>query len=217
MAAFMRNNGLALAIFGFFLLFLSAESAAGYRSYNEDRKDHHWPKVSYGTYIGSGSFLESVMENWESEFLEMAAYVVLTAFLFQKGSPESKSESDARSESSAPHITRHSPWPARRGGLALKIYRRSLSLAFCILFLLALMLHAYAGWRAFNEQQLMHGGPQVALTDFIGSSHFWYQSFQNWQSEFLGLGTMVLLSIWLRQEGSPQSKPVEAPHEQTGR
>jgi hypothetical protein len=216
MAAFMRNNGLTLTIFGFFLLFLSAESVTGYHSYNEDRQDHHWPRVSYGSYIVSGSFLESTMENWESEFLEMAAYVVLTAFLFQKGSPESKSPIDTGSDESRSAVTSRSPWPVRRGGLALKIYKRSLSLAFCVLFALAFSLHAYGGWHAFNEQQQMHGERPISLPDFLGNSHFWYQSFQNWQSEFLGLGAMILLSIWLRQEGSPQSKPVEAPHEQTG-
>lgn len=187
MAAFMRNNGLTLAK-GFI-----------------PNLHRQW----FVSRIHHGELGERVPRD--------GGLCCSDGIAFPKGSPESKSESDARSESSAPHITRHSPWPVRRGGLALKIYKRSLSLAFCMLFFLALTLHAYGGWRAFNEQQLMHGGPQVSLTDFIGSSHFWYQSLQNWQSEFLGLGTMVLLSIWLRQKGSPQSKPVEAPHEQTGR
>jgi hypothetical protein len=220
MRRFLRNNGLSIAMFGLFLMFLFAESLCGHRAFNEDRKQHHRPAVTYSAFLTSGTFLESAAENWESEFLEMAGYLVLTSFLFQKGSAESKRfpESDREPRDSRSGANNgKAPWPVRRGGVALRLYAYSLTIAFVLLFLTAFLLHAIGGMRAYNETQLWHGEQTITLLEFVCSTQFWFQSFQNWQSEFLGLGSMVVLSIWLRHHGSPESKPVDAPHEQTGK
>jgi hypothetical protein len=145
----------------------------------------------------------------------MAGYVVLTSFLFQRGSAESKDPDNPDKEQSV-SVTSESPGPVKRGGWLLAVYRRSLSIALFVLFSLSFLGHAIAGWQDFNEQLQQEGQATLSLWGFATSSHFWFQSFQNWQSEFLGVGTIVLLSIWLRQDGSPQSKPIAAPHSQTG-
>jgi hypothetical protein len=220
MKRILRHNGLSIAIFGLFLVFFIAESIAGHRAYNEDRSEHSRPLVTYAEYVTSGAFAESTLENWESEFLEMTAYVLLTSILFQKGSAESKSLAQAEEVDRDPRRTGNignAPWPVRRGGLILRIYEHSLSIVFLGLFVLAFVLHAINGAHAYNEEQIWHGESPLSVAEFIARSQFWFQSFQNWQSEFLGLGAMVVLSIWLRQRGSPESKPVDAPHEQTGK
>ncbi len=215
---FARSNGLSLAIFGLFLLFLAAESVVGLHAYNSDRQDHGLPAVGYAQFLASGRFIESTAENWESEFLEMACYVLLTSFLYQRGSAESKSPEAAEDgEPQSPVAGKvPAPWPVRRGGWLLRLYAHSLSTALLILFLIAFGIHAVGGVRDYNLSQAEHGRPAVTLLQFMASSQFWFQSFQNWQSEFLGLGSMIVLSIFLRQRGSPESKPVEAPHSQTG-
>jgi hypothetical protein len=214
----LRDNGLSLAMFSLFLIFLVFQSVAGYKVTNSDNEQHHQPRESYGRYLASGAFVEATFENWESEFLQLSAYVVLTALLIQKGSPESKSpggdESDAdpREQADDPDA----PWPVRRGGLVLAIYENSLSLALLGLFLLSFVLHALGGHAEFNQQQMEHGQAAVSLWSFVTSSPFWFQSMQNWQSEFLAVGALAVLGIFLRQRGSPESKPVAAPHTQTG-
>jgi hypothetical protein len=217
---FARNNGLSLAVFGLFLTFLACESAAGLYAYNSDREDHGLPSVSYPQFLTSGRFIEATAENWESEFLEMAFYITLTSFLYQRGSAESKSLTEPESVDRDPRDTKdlsRAPWPVRRGGWMLRIYERSLSLALFLLFVSAFLVHAHNGMRDFNVEQIEHGKPVVTLAEFLCSSQLWFQSFQNWQSEFLGLGAMIVLSIHLRQRGSPESKPVDAPHSQTGK
>jgi hypothetical protein len=214
----LRDNGLSLAMFSLFLIFLVAQSISGYKVTNSDNEQHHQPRESYGRYLASGAFVEATFENWESEFLQMGAYVVLTALLIQKGSPESKSpdgdESDAdpREQADDPDA----PWPVRRGGLVLTVYEHSLSLAMFALFLFSFVLHALGGHAEFNQQQLQHGEAGVSLWSFVTSSQFWFQSMQNWQSEFLAVAALCVLGIWLRQRGSPESKAVAAPHSQTG-
>ena len=147
----------------------------------------------------------------------MAAYVLLTAVLIQKGSAESKSFDEPQEAKRAAVADRDRPWPVRRGGWVLRVYEHSLSLALLLLFATAFLSHAASGVHAYNEQQLTHGGQPVTFLQFLATSRFWFQSFQNWQSEFLGLGAMIVLSIYLRQRGSPESKAVEAPHRQTGK
>jgi hypothetical protein len=214
----LRDNALSLTMFGLFLVFLAAQSFAGYRTNNQDNAEHGQPRESYTEYLASGAFVEATFENWESEFLQMGAYVLLTAFLIQKGSPESKdpdgeeSDADPRAERDNPDA----PGPVRRGGLALTLYEYSLSTALLALFLLSFVLHALGGHAEFNSQQLEHGQAAVSLWSFVTSSEFWFQSMQNWQSEFLAVATLAVLGIFLRQRGSPESKPVAAPHAQTG-
>jgi hypothetical protein len=187
--------------------------------YNEEQQEHGRPQVTLTAYLQTGAFGEAVFENWESEFLQMALYVILTVFLFQKGSSESKDpdkreEVDADPAKARKHV--NSPLPVRKGGFWLGIYNYSLFLAFSFLFLLALTGHAIFGLRAFNEEAAQHSQPLATLGDYITSSQFWFESFQNWQSEFLAIFSIVVLSIWLRQKGSPESKPVAAPHSSTG-
>jgi hypothetical protein len=215
----LRDNGLSIAMFALFLIFLGAQSIAGWKASNSDLEEHRQPPESYGEYLTSGAFVEATFENWESEFLQMGAYVVLTALLIQKGSPESKTpdgdeaDADPRAQRDDPEA----PGPVRRGGLVLTLYEYSLSAALLALFLLSFVLHALGGHAEYNQQQLEHGAATVSLWGFVTSSQFWFESMQNWQSEFLAVGMMVLLTIWLRQKGSPESKPVDAPHGQTGK
>jgi hypothetical protein len=214
----LRDNALSLTMFGLFLVFLVAQSFAGFRTTNDDNRQHGQPRESYGEYLTSGAFVEATFENWESEFLQMGAYVLLTAFLIQKGSPESKNpdgdeaDADPRAERDNPEA----PGPVRRGGLALTLYEHSLTIALFALFLFSFVLHALGGHAEFNQQQLEHGEAAVSLWSFVTSSEFWFQSMQNWQSEFLAVAALTVLGIFLRQRGSPESKPVAAPHAQTG-
>ena len=214
-----RDNGLSIVLLTLFVITLFGQSLAGHRHYNEEEVEHGEPAVSYGEYLATPHFLESTMENWESEFLQMATYVFLTAFLFQRGSAESK-DPDRKDEpvDRKPDPRRpNAPGPVRRGGFALALYRNSLGLAFTVMFLLAMVLHAVGGASDHNEEQQAHGQPdRVSVLQYMGTSRFWWESFQNWQSEFLAIAAMVILSIFLRQHGSPESKPVDAPHSQTG-
>jgi hypothetical protein len=211
----LRENGLSIVLLTIFFVLLSAESVVGWRAYNDDREDHGRPAVGYASFLHSGAFLEATMENWESEFLEMAAFVWLTSCLVQKGSPESRSPEGDDPQMREPDPNRPgAPWPVRMGGVALKLYSHSLTLAFLLMFLISFTLHAAGGARAYSDQQLEHGQPAVSMIRFLGTSQFWFQSMQNWQSEFLGISMMVILSIFLRQKGSPESKPVDARHDQ---
>jgi hypothetical protein len=214
----LRDNGLSITMFALFLVFLVGQSIAGFKTSNSDNEQHGQPPESYGEYLTSGAFVEATFENWESEFLQMGAYVVLTALLIQKGSPESKNP-DSNESDEDPRARRddpEAPGPVRRGGLALAVYEHSLSIALFTLFLVSFVLHALGGHAEFNQQQLEHGAAPVSLWSFVTSSQFWFQSMQNSQSEFLAVGTLAVLGIYLSQRGSPESKPVAAPHAQTG-
>jgi hypothetical protein len=218
MRRFLRNNGLTLFMFGLFFGALVPMSLTGHHAYNGDLEQHHRPKISYWRYVGSGHFVEGVFENWESEFLQMGTYVLAAAWFFQKGSPESKDPDAPSPQDVDPKKQRYPnpPWPVRRGGLALKVYRNSLALALFGLFLMSFVLHAIGGTTEYNQTQREHGGRPVSVTTFMTTSDFWYQSFQNWQSEFLSVGVLIVLSIYLRQHGSAESKPVGAPDSKTG-
>ena len=211
------ENGLSVAVFVCFLIFLVGQGITGHLEDNEDRQEHGQPGINLTEYLQSSHFLEATMENWESEFLQMFAYVLLTVFLYQKGSSESKNPYQPESVDRQPHWQTRAPWPIRKGGFVLKLYEHSLSLAFLLLFLFSFVLHAHGGARQYSEEQKQHGKPAVSTLQYLGTSRFWFESFQNWQSEFLAIGSMVVLSIFLRQKGSPESKPVDSPHSQTGK
>ena len=216
---FLRRNGLSLALTAIFLVFFAGQAWFGWQENNEDRLSHGDPPMALGSYLSSGHFLEATAENWESEFLQMFGYVLLTAALFQRGSSESKKLDEPEEVDRDPRAARHkkdAPWPVRRGGVALALYQHSLSLAFLLMFLVSIWLHAVGGAREYSEEQLSHGGEAVSTWEYAATSRFWFESFQNWQSEFLALLAMVVLSIYLRERGSPESKPVDAPHHQTG-
>jgi hypothetical protein len=216
----LRNNGLSLAMFGLFALSIVGQSIVGEREFNEDQRSHGQPTVSYFGYLRTGHFVEAVFENWESEFLQMSAYVLLTVFLYQKGSAESKDpddrpdpvDTDPREHRDDPKA----PWPVHQGGWVLRLYEHSLTIALFLLFVLSFLLHAAGGAREYSAEQLEHGEQAVSMLEYLGTSRFWFESFQNWQSEFLSVGAVVVLSVFLRQRGSPESKPVAAPHGETG-
>lgn len=218
MRRILRENGLSLVLAGCFVLFLAGQIIAGHRVYNAEQGSHGQALVSLSVYLTSGHFLEALTENMESEFLQMFAYVLLTVSLYQKGSAESKKLDEEEPVDRDPRTSRapDAPWPVRKGGLVLRLYEYSLSLAFLLLFLVSFLLHGISGARDYNEEQRAHGGEPVPTMAYLGTSRFWFESFQNWQSEFLSIGAMVVLSIFLRQRGSPESKPVDAPHSQTG-
>jgi len=219
MRRFLRENSLSITMFALCLICLVGQAMAGYRDDQDERQEHQQPVIGLGSYLTSGVWIEAVFENWESEFLQMGAYVFLTVFLRQKGSPESKPldqddpvDADPASQPAEPDA----PWPVRRGGWVLGVYKHSLTLALLLLFGLSLLLHAFGGTRAYNEEQLIHGGVPVSMVQYLGTARFWFESLQNWQSEFLSVGVLVVLSVFLRQQGSPESKPVASPHHQTG-
>ncbi|WP_342380124.1 hypothetical protein NVS55_11145 [Myxococcus stipitatus] len=215
---FLRDNGLSIALLVLFGLSLIGHSIAGHLHSNEEAREHGQPLSSFGQYLTSGDFLESVFENWESEFLQMGAYVLLAALLFQRGSGESRDpDANPAEEEDDLKAEPDSPASVKRGGLRLKLYSHSLSITFLSLFVLSFVLHAWAGVAAHNKEAQQHGQPGKTLGEYFVSSTFWFESFQNWQSEFLSVATLVLLSIWLREKGSPESKPVKAPHSRTGK
>jgi hypothetical protein len=215
----LRENGLSLVLVTLFVLIWIGQSIVGHREYNSDQREHRQPEVSYNSYLRSAHFWEATAENWESEFIQMFGYVILTAFLYQKGSAESKKLGDPDPVDREPrrHKGRKVPWPVRRGGWVLKLYEHSLSLALFLFFLVSISLHAVSGAAVYNEDQAAHGQPEhLTFLQYAGTARFWFESLQNWQSEFLAVFAIVVLSIFLRERGSPESKPVDSPHHQTG-
>jgi hypothetical protein len=217
--AFLHNNGLLLACLGLFALFFVGMVVSGASAYNEEQHEHgSSEQVSVLKYLRTGDFVEATFENWESEFLQMGMYVVLTAFLYQKGSSESKPTNEPAPQDQDPRevqATQWTPWPVRKGGWVLVIYEHSLAIAFFVLFFASWALHAVGGAKAFNEEQLQHGQAAISVWRYITTSQFWFESMQNWQSEFIAVAAIVGLSIFLRQRGSAESKPVAEPHRHT--
>lgn len=214
-----RDNALTIVLVAMFLGSAALQIYFGHAVYNEQRQQAGRAAVSLGAYLTSGHFVEALFENWESEFLQMGVFILIAVKLRQKGSTESRpfdqpceSDEDPRGHRGDPEA----PWPVRRGGWVLRVYEHSLSLAFFGLFAVSFVLHAIGGQIQNNEQLTAHGKPPQCLLEFVGSSQFWFESFQNWQSEFLAIVSVVVLSIFLRERGSPQSKPVAAPHSETG-
>ncbi|WP_432945418.1 DUF6766 family protein [Kribbella sp. CA-253562] len=216
----MRLRGLLLANLALFALFLIGVLLTGHAHENDELTEHGQPTQTLVQYAGSSSFGETVFENWESEFLQMGMYVLLTVFLVQKGSAESRPIDEPAPQDEDPRDHRNdrdAPWPVRHGSeLLLKLYENSLAIAFGICFLLSIWLHAVTGAGAYSEDQQLHGGQAVSTWQYLGTSQFWFESFQNWQSEFLAVAAIVGGSIYLRQRSSSQSKPVHAPNSQTG-
>ncbi|MDB5162781.1 MAG: hypothetical protein JWO54_947 [Candidatus Saccharibacteria bacterium] len=219
MKKFWKNNSLSIVLIGLFVIFVIGQTITGFQVNNKDMEDHNQPTISMAEYLGGGHFGEAIFENWESEFLQMASYIILTAFLFQRGSAESKNpdvKNDIEQGANRKTITKNSPWPVRKGGIWLKLYRNSLFLVFVFLFLMSFALHAVEGSRENCSQGLMHGQKCETFTEYVTGPQFWFESFQNWQSEYLAVASIVLLSIFLRQQGSPESKPLTSPNSTTG-
>jgi hypothetical protein len=212
----LYENGLSILLLGTFLALWVAQTFTGWRVFNAEQREHGQAIVTLGQYLTTGHFVEATAENWESEFLQMAAFVWLTVFLVQKGSPESRDssgEKEPQDREPDPH-REGAPWPVRQGGIALKLYSHSLTLAFLLMFLVSFLLHAAGGAKEFSQDQLAHGEASVTMLQYMATSQFWFESMQNWQSEFLAIAMMVLLSVFLRQKGSPESKPVDARYDE---
>lgn len=217
MKKFLKDNGLSVVFFLLFVFSMIGQAITGLKQYNQDIQEKGAPQVNMQQYLTSGHFLEATFENWESEFLQMALFVVLTIFLYQKGSSESKDPDKKEEVDKEPNPRRkNAPWPVKRGGVILGLYKHSLFIAFALIFLLSFMAHWYGSMKDYNEEQLLKGLPTETAMQYLGNSRLWFESFQNWESEFLSVFAIVVFSIYLRQKGSPQSKPVDAPYTETG-
>jgi hypothetical protein len=212
-----RDNGLSITVLSLFAVFLVLQVLAGYQVHLDELRSDGMPPVDMLAYLTSGHFVEATFENWESEFLQMGALVVLSVFLYQKGSPESKDpDTNEAVDRDADPSRRGAPWPIRAGGLARAVYERSLAIALFGLFGLSLVLHVIGGAGELSRQRVADGEPPVTAVGFLFTPDFWFQSMQNWQSEFLSVGALVILTVFLRQKGSPESKPVDESTASTG-
>lgn len=217
MLKFFRNNGLSVVFLLLFIISLFGQVHFGFAEYNKERLEDGAVAVDLYHYLASGHFIQSTFENWESEFLQMALFVWLTIFLYQKGSSESKKFDGTDEVDKEPDPgKKDAPRPVKKGGWLLQLYKHSLTISLLLLFALSFVLHFYGSMKDNNEQQLLKGLPAEGPGEYLKDSRFWFESFQNWQSEFLSVFAIVVLSIFLRQKGSPQSKPVDASHSETG-
>jgi hypothetical protein len=219
--AFLRNNSLALGFGILFLASLVGQALAGVAEFNDQRVADGLAEISLGRYLTSSSFAVDVMENWQSEYLQFFLYVVATVWLVQRGSPESKEphlvgpESD-QEQHVGEYASEDSPAWVRAGGWRTALYSRSLGLVMGAVFLLTWAAMSVAGWAAFNAEQLTSHEDPVSWLGYLARADFWSRTFQNWQSEMLAVGSMAIFAVYLRQRGSPESKPVGAAHGDTG-
>jgi hypothetical protein len=219
--SFLRNNALSLAFGALFLVTLVGQAISGVADFNAQQIADGLPQVGFLDYVTSSSFAVDVMENWQSEYLQFLLYILATVWLVQKGSSESKDPGEEGTESDKEQrVGRHanvdSPVWARVGGWRTTVYSRSLGILMGGLFLLTWTASAVAGWAAFNSEQLGQRQDPVTFLGYLGEADFWNRSFQNWQSEMLAVGSMAIFAVYLRQRGSPESKPVGVAHADTG-
>jgi hypothetical protein len=223
---FLRDQGLALFFLALFLGSLAGQAIAGQALYNEEETSHakllgeQPDTISMGRYLVSSSFGNAVMENWQSEYLQFVTFLIATVWLVQRGSTESKKPGrEGRESDEEQKVGRHaderSPAWARARGWRLKVYENSLLLVMGTIWLGSWFGQSVTGWSEFNSEELAHEEHTVSYAGYLTSSSFWEATLQNWQSEFLAVGSMVVLTIYLRQRGSPQSKPVGAAHAET--
>jgi hypothetical protein len=215
--SFWYRNSLSLVFLFIFLITISAQAITGWKEHNEELQDNNAKELDFRTYLRSGHFISATFENFESEFLQMALYVLLTIKLRQIGSAESKSLDEAEEVDREPVPSEDAPWPVKKGGWILKLYSNSLGITFAVLFLLSWSLHLYGSWKAYNVEQVLMNKPVDTVVEYLRQPRFWFETFQNWQSEFLSVLSIVFLTIYLRQKGSPESKPVDAPYMETGK
>jgi len=215
--SYFYKNGLTIVFMGLFMVTLFAQALTGWQQHNKDLKDDNEPKIALTAYLKTGHFISATFENFQSEFLQMALYVLLTVALRQKGSAESKKIDEPEEVDREPRPSKNAPWAVKKGGWILRIYSNSLSICFGILFLGSWAMHLYGSWQNHNVEQVAKHLPKESVMAYLGQAEFWFETFQNWQSEFLSVASIVFLTIYLRQKGSPESKPVDAPDMETGK
>jgi uncharacterized protein DUF6766 len=218
---FLFENGLSLFFLGLFLAALVGQAVAGHQVFNADRDAHGGSPISFVHYLTTSHFAQAVSENWQSEYLQFVLFILATVWFVQRGSPESKPLESAGRESDrdqrvGPYAGAHSPWLARVGGLRTALYSHSLALLMGTLFLGSWFAQSVSGWSEFNDQQHEHHEAGVSWLGYLTQADFWENTLQNWQSEFLAVGSMAIFAVYLRERGSPESKPVGAPHDATG-
>jgi len=215
--SFIYRNGLTLVFMSLFITTLFAQALTGWKQHNQDLKEEQQLEIDLRTYLQSGHFISATFENFESEFLQMSLYVLLTISLRQIGSAESKSLEGSEEVDREPQPGPDAPKAVNRGGWVSRLYGNSLSICFGILFLFSWAMHLYGSWQNHNVEQMAKHLPKESVLTYLGQPEFWFETFQNWQSEFLSVASIVFLTIYLRQKGSPESKPVDAPHMETGK
>jgi hypothetical protein len=220
MRRFLREQSLSLFFLAIFLAALIGQAIAGHQVYNGELVDHGESPVSLWRYVSSSAFGRAVLENWQSEYLQFLILMLATVWFIQRGSPESKKPGEAGTESERQqHIGRwaddEAPAWARARGIRTALYSNSLLIVMLVIFLGSWFAQSVTGVAVFNADQLAHGGQTVSWLGYVGGASFWEETLQNWQSEFLAVGSFVALTIFLRQRGSPESKPVGAPHDAT--
>jgi hypothetical protein len=217
----LRENSLSIGFLAIFLAALVGESVAGWRLYNEDQVEHGAKGIAYLRYLYSSDFGSGVLENWQSEYLQFSLYIVATVWLVQKGSSESKEPGSEGVQSDkqqrvGQYAETDSPAWASAFGFRQTLYSNSLALLMILVFVGSWLGQSVTGWRQFNADQRDHKNPAVAYSQYLQEPDFWNRTLQNWQSEFLAVGSMAIFAVYLRQRGSPESKPVGAPHQETG-
>jgi hypothetical protein len=217
----LRENSLSIVFLVLFLAALSGQAIAGHADFNEQQVRHGDPAISLGRYVVSSDFGNGVLENWQSEYLQFTLMILLTVWLLQKGSPESKELDQAGRETDEKqkvggYAQRNSPRWAKVAGIRRTLYENSLVLVMGTIWLGTWFAQSVTGVAEYNSERLGHHMDAVGLWTYLGTGDFWDKTLQNWQSEFLAVGSMAILSVYLRQRGSPESKPVGAPHTATG-
>ena len=224
---FVKTSSLSLFFLALLLLSLVFQAVAGHDLYNDEETTHaelngEEPQlISFGRYLFTSHFGRAVMENWQSEYLQFSLFILATVWFVQRGSPESKEIGKQGTEGDQQqmvggHAQQNSPSWAKVRGFRLWVYSNSLLLVMGLIFSLSWFAQSVTGWSDFNADAATHGEDSLSWLGYVGSSAFWFDTLQNWQSEFLAVGSMAVLSIYLRQRGSPESKPVGAPHTATG-
>jgi hypothetical protein len=218
--AFLKDNGLSVGFGLLFVATLIGQAISGHATVNHDQLLHQGDPISLGHYVTSSLFWADVMENWQSEYLQFSLYIFATIYLIQKGSNESKKPKDIGRERDeqqllGAHVKRNSPRWAKHGDVRTIIYSNSLLLVMTSIWVASWLAQSITGRINYNAEQLDHQSAPVSWLSYIMTSDFWNRTLQNWQSEFLAVGSMVILSVYLRQRGSPESKPVGAPHQAT--
>ena len=221
MRRFVKDNSLSLFFLALFLLALMGQSIAGYYLFNEEQREHGEATIGYFRYLVTSDFGANVLENWQSEWLQFWLFALATVWLVQKGSNESKElgseglESDQQQKVKG-YAPENAPRWAKARDWRLPLYSHSFTIVMGLIFLATWLAESFTSWSVYNDEQSAHDAPAVSWATYVTSSDFWERSLQNWQSEFLAVGTIAVLTIYLRERGSPESKPVGAPHAETG-